>query len=152
MSDPPRLKIIILGDSGVGKTTLVETFQRGEYHEQYPTTISYDFLTKIVKLKKKTNAGDDISVKLQMWDTAGQERFRYIVRSYYRGAHGCVIVFDVTQPVEESKEQVQRWVEELNSKAPNCPYVVVGNKIDLLPEGCTHSLRRWGHWSERKRG
>eukprot|EP00759_Apiculatamorpha_spiralis_P045473 PhF_6_TR42189/c1_g2_i5/m.63826/K07897/RAB7A; Ras-related protein Rab-7A len=143
---PIPLKIIMLGDV-TGKTSLVETYREGKHCVPWSTV--RDPVSKSILLNLGQN---EVVVNIHVWDTGGQEKFRHIPYIYYRGAHGCVIVYDVTQPLEESKAQVQRWVEELDLQVPNCPYIVVGNKIDLLPEGCTHDLRQWGQSSERKRG
>eukprot|EP00759_Apiculatamorpha_spiralis_P045475 PhF_6_TR42189/c1_g2_i7/m.63828 len=150
MSNKPfPLKIIMLGDPGTGKTTLVETYREGKGDYVSRPTLGTSLVIKPILLNFGQN---EVVVDLHVWDTGGHERYRNVPPIYYRGAHGCVIVYDVTQPLDESKAQVQRWVDELHSKVPNCPYVVVGNKIDLLPKGCTHGLRQWGQSSERKRG
>eukprot|EP00759_Apiculatamorpha_spiralis_P045467 PhF_6_TR42189/c1_g2_i11/m.63833/K07887/RAB5A; Ras-related protein Rab-5A len=135
------MKIIMLGDLETGKSTLVETLLKGNHHEPVASTIGGLLVMKSFLLNFGQN---EVVVTINVWDTGGCERYRNVPPIYYRGAHGCVIVYDVTQPLDESKAQVQRWVDELHSKVPNCPYVIVGNKIDLLPKGCTHGLRQWG--------
>ena len=82
-------KLLIIGDSGVGKSCLLLRFAEGTYTDSYISTIGVDFKIHTVNLDGKV-------VKLQIWDTAGQERFRTITSSYYRGAHGIIVVYDVT--------------------------------------------------------
>jgi len=117
------LKIIILGDSGVGKTSLMNQYVNQRFSKQYKTTIGADFTTKEVMV-------DDKLVTMQIWDTAGQERFRTITSSYYRGAHGIIIVYDITD--QESFDNVKQWLQEIDRYA--CEKVntlLVGNKSDL---------------------
>ncbi|KFG46412.1 GTPase RAB7, partial [Toxoplasma gondii GAB2-2007-GAL-DOM2] len=104
---PPKkkalLKVIILGDSGVGKTSLMNQYVNKKFSNQYKATIGADFLTKDVVI-------DDKEVTVQIWDTAGQERFQSLGVAFYRGADCCVLVFDVTNP--KSFESLQSWKEE----------------------------------------
>ena len=120
------LKIIILGDSGVGKTSLMNQYVNKRFSNQYKATIGADFLTKEVMI-------DDKLVTLQIWDTAGQERFQSLGVAFYRGADACILVYDIT--AEKSFEQLNSWRDEFLSQASprdpdNFPFVVVGNKID----------------------
>jgi len=121
------LKIIILGDSGVGKTSLMNQYVNKKFTNQYKATIGADFLTKEVTI-------DDKVVTLQIWDTAGQERFQSLGVAFYRGADCCVLVYDMTQP--KSFESLDSWRDEfLVQASPNdpdaFPFVVLGNKSDL---------------------
>ncbi|ODV93693.1 hypothetical protein PACTADRAFT_51457 [Pachysolen tannophilus NRRL Y-2460] len=121
------LKVIILGDSGVGKTSLMQQFVNGKFSHQYKATIGADFLTKELII-------DDKNVTMQIWDTAGQERFQSLGVAFYRGADCCVLVYDVTNT--KSFESVSSWRDEFlvqaNIKDPeNFPFVVIGNKIDV---------------------
>ncbi|EPT25054.1 GTPase RAB7 [Toxoplasma gondii ME49] len=127
---PPKkkalLKVIILGDSGVGKTSLMNQYVNKKFSNQYKATIGADFLTKDVVI-------DDKEVTVQIWDTAGQERFQSLGVAFYRGADCCVLVFDVTNP--KSFESLQSWKEEFliqssPSDPDSFPFVVVGNKVD----------------------
>jgi len=120
------LKIIILGDSGVGKTSLMNQFVTRKFSAQYKATIGADFLTKEVMI-------DDKLVTLQIWDTAGQERFQSLGMAFYRGADACILVYDITN--EKSFEQLNLWREEFLSQAhctdpDNFSFVVIGNKLD----------------------
>ncbi|CAF1049751.1 unnamed protein product [Didymodactylos carnosus] len=121
------LKVIILGDSGVGKTSLMNQFVNRKFTNQYKATIGADFLTKEVQI-------DDRLVTMQIWDTAGQERFQSLGVAFYRGADCCVLVYDVT--VANSFKSLESWRDEFLIQAgprdpENFPFVVIGNKIDL---------------------
>jgi len=121
------LKVIILGDSGVGKTSLMNQYVSRKFSTHYKATIGADFLTKEVMV-------DDKLVTMQIWDTAGQERFQSLGVAFYRGADCCVLVYDVN--VAKSFEHIDNWREEfLNQAAPrnpeSFPFVLIGNKIDL---------------------
>ncbi|GMH11863.1 hypothetical protein Nepgr_013704 [Nepenthes gracilis] len=121
------LKVIILGDSGVGKTSLMNQFVNRKFTNQYKATIGADFLTKEVQI-------DDRLFTLQIWDTAGQERFQSLGVAFYRGADCCVLVYDVN--VMKSFDNLNRWREEFLLQASphdpeNFPFVVLGNKVDV---------------------
>lgn len=121
------LKVIILGDSGVGKTSLMQQFVNGKFSHQYKATIGADFLTKELTI-------DDKTVTMQLWDTAGQERFQSLGVAFYRGADCCVLVYDVTN--QKSFENISLWKDEFliqaNVKNPeNFPFVIIGNKVDV---------------------
>jgi len=121
------LKVIILGDSGVGKTSLMNQYVSRRFSSHYKATIGADFLTKEVMV-------DDKLVTMQIWDTAGQERFQSLGVAFYRGADCCVLVFDVN--VAKSFEHIDNWREEFLSQAAprnkeTFPFVLLGNKIDL---------------------
>lgn len=118
------LKFLIIGDSGVGKSCILLRFADDTYTEAYITSIGIDF--KIRKINMEGNR-----IKLQIWDTAGQERFRTITSSYYRGAHGIVVVFDTTNL--ESFNNCRQWLHEIERYASeNVKIILVGNKIDLV--------------------
>ncbi|OMJ69201.1 hypothetical protein SteCoe_33141 [Stentor coeruleus] len=124
------LKVIILGDSAVGKTSLMNQYVNKRFSQQYKATIGADFLTKEVMI-------DDKLVTLQIWDTAGQERFQSLGVAFYRGADCCVMVYDITSV--KTFESLSSWKEEFlnqsNPKDPeNFPFVVLGNKLDKEPE------------------
>jgi len=124
ISKPDQLfKILMIGESGVGKSALLARFVDGNFEPNFISTIGVDFKIHYMKL-----GGKDI--KLQVWDTAGQERFRTITTSYYRGANGIMIVFDVTDSA--SFEKVRYWLNELKEHVgTDMPALLVANKIDL---------------------
>ena len=116
-------KLLLIGDSGVGKSCLLLRFADDTYTESYISTIGVDFKIRTINLDGKT-------IKLQIWDTAGQERFRTITSSYYRGAQGIIIVYDMTD--EDSYLNVKQWVAEIERYASeNVIKLLVGNKSDL---------------------
>ncbi len=117
-------KLLLIGDSGVGKSCLLLRFADDTYTESFISTIGVDFKIRTIELDEKT-------VKLQIWDTAGQERFRTITSSYYRGAHGIIIVYDVTDM--ESFNSVKQWLHEIERYATEgVSKLLVGNKCDLV--------------------
>lgn len=114
-------KLLIIGDSGVGKSSLLLRFADNTFSGSYITTIGVDFKIKTVTLNGQ-------KVKLQIWDTAGQERFRTITSTYYRGTHGVIVVYDVTNG--ESFANVKRWLHEIEQNCDLVNKVLVGNKND----------------------
>jgi len=115
-------KFLIIGESGVGKTCLLLQFTEGSFTPNHLTTIGIDFKIKIINLEEK-------HIKLQIWDTAGQERFRTITKTYYKGAHGIMLTYDVTD--ENSFKNIRNWVKQIEQNANNnvCK-ILVGNKCD----------------------
>ena len=101
-------KLVLIGDSGVGKSCLLLRFADDTYTESHISTIGVDFKIRTIQLDGKT-------IKLQIWDTAGQERFRTITSSYYRGAHGIIVVYDTTD--SETFEHVKTWLHEIERYA-----------------------------------
>jgi Ras-related protein Rab-1A len=115
-------KIVLIGDSGVGKSCLLLRFADDNFTDSYISTIGVDFRFRTVKVGDKT-------IKLQIWDTAGQERFRTITSAYYRGADGIITVYDVT--AKESFDHVVDWLNEVDRYAnPGTVKLLVGNKCD----------------------
>ena len=122
-TDDYLFKLLLIGDSGVGKSCLLLRFADDTYTQSYISTIGVDFKIRTVELEGKT-------IKLQIWDTAGQERFRTITSSYYRGAHGIIVVYDVTD--QESFNNVKQWLNEIDRYAnESVNKLLVGNKSDL---------------------
>ena len=116
-------KLLLIGDSGVGKSCLLLRFSDDTYNDSYISTIGVDFKIRTIELEGKR-------IKLQIWDTAGQERFRTITSSYYRGAHGIIIVYDVTDTV--SFDNVKQWLNEIQLYASeDVSRLLVGNKADV---------------------
>lgn len=116
-------KLLLIGDSGVGKSSILAQFANKEFQESYISTIGVDFKISFLQIKNK-------KVKLQIWDTAGQERFRTITSSYYRGAHGIIVVYDITSL--ESFQNVKSWLGEIKKfSTNNVEILLVGNKTDL---------------------
>jgi len=117
-------KLLLLGDSGVGKSCLLTRFADNKYSDSnYITTIGVDFRVKTVQV-------DDKTIKLQIWDTAGQERFRTITPQYYRGADGIIVVYDITDAV--SFNNVKQWLDETERHAnENVSRLLVATKSDL---------------------
>mmetsp|Transcript_14635 Transcript_14635/g.20330 ORF Transcript_14635/g.20330 Transcript_14635/m.20330 type:complete len:208 (+) Transcript_14635:67-690(+) len=123
------LKVIILGDSGVGKTSLMNQYVHHKFSSQYKATIGADFLIKHVSVEEKLTT-------LQIWDTAGQERFQSLGVAFYRGSDCCVLVFDVTD--SKSFANLDIWKREFlqyagdSQSSSEFPFVVLGNKCDML--------------------
>lgn len=116
-------KVVLIGDSGVGKSNLLSRFTRNEFCLESKSTIGVEFATRSIQVDGKT-------IKAQIWDTAGQERYRAITSAYYRGAVGALLVYDITKSV--TFENVERWLKELRDHADsNIVIMLVGNKSDL---------------------
>lgn len=122
MSNPLEIKVCVIGDTDVGKTSLSMRYCHGEFPENSTPTIGASFLQKRVLI-------DGMEISLQIWDTAGQERFRSMAPMYYRGAKAAICVFDVTN--EESFNRVVSWLRDLKAHAdPNVVICLAGNKCD----------------------
>merc|ERR1712010_403571 len=118
-----QFKLVLLGDSAVGKSSLVLRFVRGQFFEYQESTIGAAFLTQNVSL-------NDYTVKFEIWDTAGQERYHSLAPMYYRGAAAAVVVYDITNA--ESFARAKSWVKELQRQgSPNIVIALAGNKCDL---------------------
>jgi len=116
-------KIVLIGDSGVGKSNLLSRFTKNEFNLESKTTIGVEFATKSI-------ISDNKVIKAQIWDTAGQERYRAITNAYYRGAVGALLVYDITKP--STFDNVEKWLKELREHAePHIVVMLVGNKSDL---------------------
>ncbi|XP_040900812.1 RAB11a, member RAS oncogene family, like [Toxotes jaculatrix] len=116
-------KVVLIGDSGVGKSNLLSRFTRNEFNLESKSTIGVEFATRSIQVEGKT-------VKAQIWDTAGQERYRAITSAYYRGAVGALLVYDIAKHL--TYENAERWLKELQDHADsNIVIMLVGNKSDL---------------------
>jgi len=116
-------KVVLIGDSGVGKSNLLSRFTRNEFNLESKSTIGVEFATRSIQVDGKT-------IKAQIWDTAGQERYRAITSAYYRGAVGALLVYDIAKHL--TYENVERWLRELRDHADtNIVIMLVGNKSDL---------------------
>jgi len=116
-------KVVLIGDSGVGKSNLLSRFTRNEFNLETKSTIGVEFATRSIRTEGKT-------IKAQIWDTAGQERYRAITSAYYRGAVGALLVYDIAK--YSTFKNVERWLNELRENADrNIVIMLVGNKSDL---------------------
>ncbi|EDV23451.1 Ras-related protein Rab-10 [Trichoplax sp. H2] len=115
-------KILLIGDSGVGKTCILFRFSDDAFNTTFISTIGIDFKIKTIELQGK-------KIKLQIWDTAGQERFHTITTSYYRGAMGIMLVYDLTQ--RKSFENINKWIRNIDEHASkDVEKIILGNKVD----------------------
>jgi small GTP-binding protein len=127
------MKLIVIGDSGTGKSCLLHRFIEDTFSEDQMQTIGIEYGAKIIDL-------GGAKVKLQIWDTAGQERYKSVTRSYYRGAMGCLIVYDVTN--RSSYENVPQWLSDVRQLAGNDVVVMlIGNKIDLAKSNKSRAVQ-----------
>ena len=127
MSDDCVYKILLLGDSTVGKTCFLLRYCDKRFQEAHLSTIGLDYRLKSMTLKNGKN------IKLQIWDTAGQDRFRAITKNYYKGANGIILIYDVTNL--QSYENVKNWISQIKEEAnPNVLIYLAGNKIDVNEE------------------
>ncbi|KAJ3223485.1 hypothetical protein HK099_001068 [Clydaea vesicula] len=116
-------KVVLCGDSGVGKTNLHLRFQGKEFKPDFKSTVGVDFATKTLKVDGKT-------LKTQIWDSSGQERFRSVSHAYYRGAVGALLVYDISK--KNSFESLKTWLKDIKNYAePNITCIIIGNKCDL---------------------
>jgi Ras-related protein Rab-8A len=119
-------KVVIIGDSGVGKTNLMTKYCEGIFKESYVATIGVDFKLKDIKV-------GDQKMRLQIWDTAGQERFRNITQAYFKGARGIILAFDLT--CEDSFGNLAAWTRQVDTTANDALVrLLVGTKVDLVSE------------------
>ncbi|NP_001311834.1 ras-related protein Rab11D [Nicotiana tabacum] len=116
-------KVVLIGDSAVGKSQILARFARNEFSLDSKATIGVEFQTRTLAIQHK-------SVKAQIWDTAGQERYRAVTSAYYRGAVGAMLVYDITK--RQTFDHIPRWLEELRAHADrNIVIMLIGNKTDL---------------------
>jgi len=140
--DDELFKLVLIGDSGVGKSSLLIRFADDYYSDSYISTIGVDFRIKTVDI------GNGTKVTLQIWDTAGQERFHHMTSSYYRDAEGIIIVFDLGDL--QSFEHLEEWMRDVDNIAPkDVVKLVVGNKADLLGDDRQVSADQLQRWAEQ---
>lgn len=127
-----KFKVILIGDSGVGKTSLLNRYMDKEFSNNIPCTISADFKIKSIQINPLTSA------QITIWDTCGQEKFRAITKQYFKDAHGIILVFDVSD--RRSFLDLNNWLDEIqnNSIKDDASIVLVGNKIDLKYRCISH--------------
>ena len=119
-------KIIIVGNSGVGKSNILGRYIKNEFNEETKSTVGVEFASKKVNV-------NGVNIKLQIWDTAGQERYRSITSAYYKGSKGCFIVYDITS--SQSFENIEKWYEEISKTGDkSLSIILIGNKCDLEDE------------------
>ena len=127
MSDDCVYKVLLLGDSSVGKTCFLLRYCDKTFQEAHLSTIGLDYRLKSMTLQSGKN------IKLQIWDTAGQDRFRAITKNYYKGANGIILIYDVTN--RQSYENVKNWITQIREEAnPNVVIYLAGNKVDVSEE------------------
>ena len=120
-------KIVLIGDSGVGKTCIVSRYVKGVFPKGKNATIGVEFAAKNLRLKSGTR------VKAQIWDTAGQERYLAITTAHYRRAIGALVVYDITK--RETFYNCEKWVQDIKTQAdPEITIMLVGNKLDIVPQ------------------
>jgi len=118
-----KYKYLIVGDSGVGKTSIMMRYTQNEFQEEYMSTVGIDF--KIKKIET-----DDLRAVLNIWDTAGQERFRTITKSFYKGSHGIVLTYSITDPTSFS--HIDSWISQIKNNCNEQTHIIlVGCKSDL---------------------
>lgn len=120
------IKLLMLGDSGVGKSSLLSKYIDDKFVQDFISTIGIDFKIKTIKIDIPSLGIK--RVKMQIWDTAGQERFRTITKAYYRAAQGVLIVYDITNPY--SFQNVRNWIKDMHDHTDNPCYILVANKCD----------------------
>ena len=119
-------KIVLVGDSGVGKTNLLLRYLKNEFNTQTKATVGVEFGNTKVQI-------DNALIKAQIWDTAGQERYRSITSAYYKGAHGALVVYDITR--KSSFDSVEKWLSDLkNNGEEKMVIMAIGNKCDMVNE------------------
>ncbi|CAL5970741.1 Rab11 [Hexamita inflata] len=119
-------KIVIIGESGVGKSNILTRYISNTFQLDHASTIGVEFSLKDIKIKHKEQT---YRVKSQIWDTAGQERYRSLAVSFFRGAVGALVVYDISQ--DATFEKVEEWIQQIKNQAKGVQIILVGNKCDL---------------------
>jgi small GTP-binding protein len=138
-------KVLLIGAPAVGKTSILYKYVRNEFAQDYITTIGTNFLTKQIKIEKKDN------VKLVIWDIAGQKRFKTLRKEFYIGTNGALVIFDITRYA--TFEEIEEWTSEMfEILQKNIPFVLLGNKSDLIKEiGRTFEIDTAKDFAEKHR-
>jgi len=126
MTSSYKLKVLLCGPAGVGKTSLIMRYIKSKFQTDYKLTVGVDILTKDVEL-----ANDNICT-LSIWDIGGQERFSFIRSTFYKGAAGALLVFDLSRAA--TWDEIKNWRAEVKQFAGDIPFVLIGNKLDLLAD------------------
>ncbi|KAI9496148.1 small GTPase [Zychaea mexicana] len=135
-------KLVLIGDSGVGKSNLLSRFTTNEFNLESKSTIGVEFATKNIEIDKHT-------IKAQIWDTSGQERYRAITGAYYRGAVGALVVYDITR--QQSFQNVMHWLKELRDHASQeIVIMLIGNKVDLAETSRAVTIDEGGALAEQE--
>ncbi len=132
------IKIINAGDFRVGKTSLAIRYTQNRFSTSYLPTLGVDFYSKLIQFD------EDTTLRLVLFDTVGQEKLVTLRKRYYTGAHGAVVVYDITR--RESFDHIQNWIKEVEEKCPNIPIIIVGNKTDLEDERTITYKEAKEHW------
>ena len=119
------LKLLLLGDSSVGKTSILLKYISNKFDESSISTVGVDYMDKIIEYNK-------FKIKLQIWDTSGEEKFRTITKNFYRNADGLLVVFDLTK--KESYDHIRSWINEAKENNDKLKTILIGNKLDLKDE------------------
>ena len=119
------LKLLLLGDSSVGKTSILLKYISNKFDESSISTVGVDYMDKIIDYNK-------FKIKLQIWDTSGEEKFRTITKNFYRNADGLLVVFDLTK--KESYDHIKSWLDEAKENNDKLKTILIGNKLDLKDE------------------
>ena len=118
-------KILLLGDSSVGKTCILTRYADNTFHEEHMATVGLDFK------EKNVNLDNGKTIKVQIWDTAGQDRFKSITKNYYKGAHGIILIYDVTK--RKTFDNLKNWIDTIKEEVSDkVSVILVGNKIDNI--------------------
>ncbi len=121
-----KLKVLLTGAAAVGKTSLVQRFIKHRFQANYKLTVGVDILTKDVEFRQGEIA------TLSIWDIGGQQRFEFIRSTFYKGAAGTLLVFDLTR--EQTYTEIRKWLTEIRQFAGDIPFVLIGNKADLMED------------------
>ncbi len=132
MTSLPQIKVVLLGESGVGKTCIVQRFAHDKFNEESTATLGAMFISKVLDLPEL-----GVTIKYQIWDTAGQEKYRSLAAMYYQDAAAAILVYDITK--KESFDGITYWMSELKTKAPEgIKVAIAANKSDLVEQEAVH--------------